>query len=534
MGAEGRRAAWIAAGLVAAFAVPLLVGEPYWPKVAPDDAFMAMAVHGHGISTVPSPALVFSSVLYGALIQAIGVHSMGGVQLYSIFTYALLAAAGAGAACALWRAAVNGPLAAAALIVVFAPAVLYPQFTVVAGLLAASAMLLVLADGRAAATVLASLLLVFSALVRSEEALVVLLFTAPFWAPALRRAPRPRLLAGAAALAAFLAALVAGTVADRLYYAAPEWQEFVAINKARLLFTDYGLRAYFFGEPLDPMRLGWLPNDLVMIENWFYSDPRVFSPARLTELADTASFVGRLWSNAKRVDEALAPFQDESFVALLAFALLVAWRARSRVPLWTLAALGAAMIVVWLVGRPGTTRVYVPPLAAIALCTLIAHPAPLGRLHAVLLTIGLALAATVLGLRNAADRTDEEQARAALCTMPKDRLYIVWSERIHFEKLYRPLSAGGDGCGLRLYPLSVYGHAPQVLEQLRAATGASDVVTALLEGKELDMIADGWQIDVLRRHLRSHYRRILDWRLLRGSGGRGSWYRVRVLPESRR
>src|SRR5688500_3489159 len=81
---------WIAAGLVAAFALPLVLGQPYWQEN--DDAFMAMVAHGYGVNAAPSIALLFSSVLYGTLIQSVGA-SIAGAQTYGVLSYVLLAAA---------------------------------------------------------------------------------------------------------------------------------------------------------------------------------------------------------------------------------------------------------------------------------------------------------------------------------------------------------------------------------------------------------------------------------------------------------
>lgn len=515
-----KRCAWIAAGLVAAFAVPLALGQAYWQTN--DDAFMAMVAHGYGVSAAPSIAVLFSSVLYGTLIQSVGVASIAGAQTYGVFTYVLLAAAAIGAAYALWRAGVSGGFAAAALLIVFAPVVLYPQFTVVAGLLVVSGALLLAADGRWPAAAAAAALFALAALVRVEQAGLTLVFTLPFLAPMLRSAPR------VSALAVLAGAAVAGVVADRLYYAAPAWEQYVAMNEARMRFTDWGLRQYFFGEILDAMRLGWTVNDLLMIEGWFFADPRVYTPARLNELAEQVSIPSLLLSNAKRYDEAAAPFCHEAFLALLALALFAAWRAHSRLALWTLAALGAFMLAILLAGRPGVMRIYIPPLAAIALFALTQQPGPLARLHAILLGIGMAVAGTVLGLRNAADRAEEEILRARVCGLPAERLYVVWGGALAYERIYRPLAAPGDGCALTLYGLGVQSYAPYALERLRAATGAGDVVQALLDGKEIDMFADRYQVEGLRRHLRIHYRRTLDWRLLGGDGEGNSWFRLRV------
>ena len=513
------RGAWITAGLIAAFAVPLALGQPYWQEN--DDAFMAMVAHGYGITAAPGTELLFSSVLYGKLIQSLPA-SIAGAQTYGVLSYVLLAAAATAAAYALWRAAVAGGLAAAGLVIVFAPVVLYPQFTVVAGLLVVSGALLLATDGRWRAAAAAAVLFAFGALVRFGAAGLTFVFVLPFLVPILRSAPR------FAAVAVLAAAAAGGIAADRLHYAAPAWEKFLAMNDARLRFTDWGLRPYFFREPLDPMRLGWVPNDLVMIEGWFFADPRVYTPARLNHLADQVSTPFLVLSNATRYHEAIAPFSHEQFLALLAFALFAAWRARSRLALWTLAALGAVMLGIVLAGRPGAMRIYIPPLAGIALFVLTVAPRPLARLHAILLGIGVTAAGTVLGFRNAADRAEEELLRSRVCRMPADRLYVTWGDALPYERIYRPLAPPGDGCALPFYPLGVQSYAPYALERLRTGTGAGDVIQALLDGKEIDMFANGWQIDVLRRHLRIHYQRTLAWRLVEGDGKRATWFRLRL------
>lgn len=505
------RAAWLGAALVAAFALPLGLGQPYWQEI--DDAFMAMVAHGYGISAAPNPALIFATVPYGTLVQALG--------SYGLLMYAWLVFAAVAAAYALWRSGVAGPLGAVALLAVFAPAALYPQFTFVAGLLALAAMLVVLTDRRPLAIACAAALLVVAALLRAEAAAFALLLTLPLW---IRGRSEPMAAAGAV----FLAASAAALLADRAHYAAPEWTQFNEMNRARLAFTDYGLRQYFFRNPLDPMRLAWTPNDLVMVEGWFFADPRVFPAKRVAELGSQIYVDDFVVSNAYRYDEALAPFRNEALLALTVLAVFLAWRARSRATAETLAVIAAAMIAFWLAGRPGVGRIYYAPIAGAVLLTLAMHRVGPGWRDTAFAGLVVLAAGVLLAFRNADDRAEEARARTAVCTLPKDRLYVAWGHQFPYEKVYRPLAAPGDGCALPIYPLAVQAYAPYAVEQLRTFTGETDVVAAILAGKELDMIAVGWQIDVLRRHLRIHYGRALQWRLLRGDGGRGSWFRVRV------
>src|SRR5262249_33571060 len=116
------------------------------------------------------------------------------------------------------------------------------------------------------------------------------------------------------------------------------------------------------------------------------------------------------------------------------------------------------------------------------------------------------------------------------CRLPPDRLYVVWADTLPYAKLYAPFGPPRGSCPLRIYPLAVHSYAPYALESLHRATGSNDVVGALLAGKEIDLIGNDWQVDVLRRHLRIHYNANLQWQAADGSGDgdrdRVRWYRL--------
>jgi hypothetical protein len=526
MGAGGRAALAVGAALAAALLLPFALGHPYWQTV--DDPMMAMIVHGYGIAEAPSPGTFYLSVAYGRLLGALG--TPWGFRAYDLMTYALLALAGAVSARFLWRAGAPTPLAAAALLAVFGPAALYPQFTVVAGLVALAGALVLATARTAPGAALAGALLVAGGMVRAAETALVLAVTAPFWLAPPLGAPRAGWWRTAAVLAGAALLLGASALYDQAFYAAPEWQPFMDMQPARMLFTDYGLRQYLMHDPLHAMRLGFVPNDLIMVEGWFFADPRIFPPARLLELTRFVSLPAWWWSNVQRLPEFAAPFANESFLAPLLLAACAVWRARTRAGWWSLAGFAVLMVALLVLGRPNTMRIYIPLLAGILLFALAARPAGATRSEAaVAVAVVLALAAA-LGVRNAGDRTEELDQRARLCNLPRDGLYVVWGERLAYEELYRPLSAQRDGCPLRLYPLAVHTYAPYALKTLRDATGEGDVIAVLLAGKDLDLIADYWQLHVLQRHLSIHYGRTLEALSPRGSGERGTWYRLHLMP----
>ncbi|MGH8674445.1 MAG: hypothetical protein ACREVG_09065, partial [Burkholderiales bacterium] len=174
--------------------------QPYWETN--DDVAMAMIVHGYGIAAAPDPATVFQNVLYGRLVQAL--PEPFGLQGYGVATYGLLLLSFAACCLALQRAGAPRVPAAVALFAIFAPALVYPQFTLVAGLLGAAGGLILCAPASRLSIVecaLGSTLLVVAALVRLDEVLFLGVIVSPFLLGAARtdRSRRRRLVALACA-----------------------------------------------------------------------------------------------------------------------------------------------------------------------------------------------------------------------------------------------------------------------------------------------------------------------------------------------
>ena len=68
--ARGRPRAVVALAVFAvAFALACTLLSPRWETN--DDVGMAMAAHGFGLAVAPTPALIYSNVLWGHLVQAI-------------------------------------------------------------------------------------------------------------------------------------------------------------------------------------------------------------------------------------------------------------------------------------------------------------------------------------------------------------------------------------------------------------------------------------------------------------------------------
>jgi len=515
---------WLACWI--ALAATLAVVEPFWE--INDDVAMAMIVHGYGIAAAPDPSTVFQNVIYGRLVQAL--PDLFGIQAYGLACYGLLILA-CGACCfALHRASAPTALAAPAVFAAFAPALVYPQFTLLAGLLAVSGLLVLLGPASrlsAFESVLGGTLLVLAALVRLDE---VLLIGAIAW-PFLLGISRPARARSFAAIACAVLLIAVCAAMNRAHYEAEAWREFQAVNKQRVRFTDYGYSRYFLKHPLDAVLAGFTFNDLRLLETFFFADPRLFSVERFERATRDVNPLFWVLSNLSTAGELVRPFTHPQFLALASLLALIAWRFPARSVRWSVALLAAAMVLGVLVGRPGVTRVVVPPLAGILFLGLANAPAgrALPRWTAGAALIVAAALVIALTVRNIDDRAEAVRTRAALCALPSDRLYVAWGDTVPLERIYTPLSPPAAGCPLRLYGIGVYTYAPFALERLHGATGGRDLVAALLGGQELDFLApDGLIEGGLEIYMRQHYGAKLVTRRL-AQHGTYSWHRVSTV-----
>jgi hypothetical protein len=521
--------------LLALIAVPWL-GSPRWQLN--DDIAMAMVAHGYGMVAEPDARLVFSNALYGELLRRL--PEIGGIQAYGIATYALLLLACAAICFALRRADAPAAPGAAVVLTAFLPALLYPQFTLVAGLLAAAGVLQVAARPAResglprASLALAAALLVAASLVRLLEALFVVAVSTPFLLQAWRAASgalRARMKIALALTAGLIAACVAY---DRAQYLDAGWQEFATVNAMRALFTDFGYAQYLVAHSPARGGAGLTYNDLLLLYNFFYADPNVFSAERMTSAARAVPLPALMASNILTFDEKLVDLLAAPHVlALLALVAIAAWRRRaSWSPLaWALALLATATLVALAAGRPGESRIYVPPLAAIALLVLLAPAARepwLGLRAAAPLAVAAIVAAT-LAARHAHDRLDADAARAALCGLPADKVYVVWGGIPALEDTYRPLEGRATRCGIRLYSIGVFSRAPYMLDMLRRETGAPHLAAALLAGTEMELLGHRHLVALLNIFMREHYGRPLRVEIVERHGY-FTRYRIRIEP----
>ncbi|MEM7600085.1 MAG: hypothetical protein AAF357_01565, partial [Verrucomicrobiota bacterium] len=113
------------------------VFEPSW--MTNDDAAMSMVAHGYGAIAEASPKLIFTNIYWGKVIQSL--PTIGGVYGYSLATYLVLAVSSILCFLFLQRRGLLFWECSAILLTAIVVAVLFPQFTITAGMASVAAVL---------------------------------------------------------------------------------------------------------------------------------------------------------------------------------------------------------------------------------------------------------------------------------------------------------------------------------------------------------------------------------------------------------
>ena len=466
-----------------------LIFNPRWETN--DDVAMSMVAHGYGIAEYGSSHLIFSNVLWGAIVRSL--PSINGLLGYSMATLLSLALAGAATLYFLIRTGAGYAVGFLVLALVFARPLLFPQFTITAGLLAAAAVLGLRAYDRdespfnlAAACCLAFL----AYLIRAPEFALVIGVALPLlpWGKLVRSH-------NAWLAACGLAICIAGAgIIDVWAYSDSGWQTFWRQNLARAPFTDFGAVDYVLKYPEVMQRLGVSENDVRLIGGWFFADPRLVKPELLHSLLSeipmrTATQAGF----ASGISSVLLMFGLPLFpLALASLFLVVLFKRPGPILAW--AACMAAMFVLGAVGRADAVRVYIPlfSLLSVIPCAT-GSPEPRWRYGAV---ICILLAG---GLANAVQLTKEVAVSDALLRQAWPGKFnsrestVVWGGSLPYEFVFPVLTRESDLKNTRIYGLGVLTLAPfsvantderagrGLLKRLRSEPGVPLIVSSLYE-----------------------------------------------------
>ncbi|MCA6121856.1 hypothetical protein J6500_08070 [Bradyrhizobium sp. WSM 1704] len=422
-----------------------------------DDLAMSMVAHGYGIAAYGSPRLVFSNVLWGGIVRSL--PSIDGLLGYSLGMLLALTLAAAATLYYLLRAGAGYVVSVLVLVFVFARPVLFPQFTITAGLVAAGAVLAVHAfarDGLLIDLIAACCLGLLAFLIRVPELMLV------FWI-GLLLLPWPKLVRSRAAWWAalgFALCIAAATAIDIAAYSGPEWQAFWQRNLARAPFTDFGAVNRVLQHPDVMQRVGFSANDVRLVGSFFFADPKLTDPVSLaTLLGDSPASVAATLSFASGYASVLAVFGPKLLLLALTSLVLAVLSVRaSQMFAWIMCLL--IMFALGAVGRPDTARVYIPLFSlVIAISCATGYARSHWRYAA---SVCILLAAALLNARELAAETAESdrmvQLSAGKFVSPQST--VVWGASLPYQFVFPVLTRASELRDARIYGLGVLTSAP--------------------------------------------------------------------------
>jgi hypothetical protein len=402
--------------------------DPRWETN--DDVGMSMVAHGYGIAAVGMPNLVFSNVVWGYLVRAI--PQINGVLGYSIATIGVLVSVGMVTLHALRKLGFGWLVSLFALTLLLARPVLFPQFTINAGLLTVGAIVCwhIYVQKKNRRALLTGCLLAFCGyIVRSHEFLLVLLIALPLlpWV----KLARDR-TAQASALALLLAIGVSAFV-DYQAYRSDDWQAFNELNLARAPITDFGAGVLLQNHPEILARYGFTQDDISLLSTWFFVDPKIAAPASLNAMVkelgprrtQSDSFMNG-WIGIKTLAHPVLP---PGFLAALL--LLLALPNRKLVATWAFCLSG--IFALGMLGRPGILRVYIPLMSLLLIAPFLQMTQGVLRqsLAQGVIVLAAVFNTTAVFSESRAAQLVSDQIRRDLRGFPEEPV-VVWGGRFPF------------------------------------------------------------------------------------------------------
>ena len=468
---------------------------------ANDDVGMSMVAHGYGIASVGSPNLMFSNIFWGYLVRSI--PTINGTLGYSIATLGVLIAVGTVLLSGLYRFNAGLVESLTVFVLVLLRPVLFPQFTINAGLLAVAAVmcLQLYAKGNNFYVLLLGFLLAFAGwLVRSIEFILVFCVALPVLPWRKIASDRP-IQIGFSILALVLGVSFS---LDRQAQEGQEWKVFKELNPVRAAYTDFGAHKILKLHPDILDRYNYSINDINLISNWFFVDSRLSNPNNLKAmLAEAGSLTKQdyyLANGYKSIDALLNPkILPLVFVAL--FLAVIKFNLKVTAS-WGLFIM--AIFALGVLGRPGIMRVYYPVISLLIIASFLAENTPNWRNRLGVCALILAAISNTSQVISESERFGiaAESIRNNLIDFPNSAV-IVWSTGFPFESVC-PVLGATPAMHYRLYGMGVLTFAPFSVSyaEQKAGRGFLDL---LASKNGVPIIASGDNIKLLETYCKEHH-----------------------------
>lgn len=322
--------------------------------------------------------------------------------------------------------------------------------------------------------------------------------------------------------------------------------EFMAFNKARANFMDFG-RVQYTRESLPIFSAeGWSANDFHMLQLWFFLDSDVYSTEKLNAIA--AKFGIRRLDVGSRQEDLVRILTDSWLPFVLGLAVVAAfWMRRAMFLVWltTIAALVlGAGILMWSYHLP--PWVYQPLAGFVAAAALVwGTSTPMfmtARGRSGYIAVGILLGVVsggaawlrIVGEHALFDRGAGKLRQFLVQLDPQpDEVYVAWGEAFPFE-LIPATSDYGFLRKLNIFWLSASSRTPAAAERL-AEFGIDDLYRAIYERPDVFVFSIPSRHIFYARYVQEHcgsilaVRKVLDIREPDGRSWLTLWKFMRVI-----
>lgn len=524
--------------------IPLFAGALIWfpgQYQTNDDAAMNMYAAGSNLGQPPSEFLLFQHFIIGLGLKFLYTH-LPHVPWYGALLYTYLFLSSAIIAYVIARLHDRFSILGIWIVLFllfYLQVIICPQFTICAGYLAISGVLLLFSgiyDPHPSKRVNRCLLiaggglLIWAGLVRFYSLLLVLLSMAPLYAYLLvtrlsdtwrRLVP---ILCGVALTSVFL------NWTQLVYYRnSSGWEQFYSYNNVRAEFIDR--HKITWDETTEPFfrKIGWSRNDLAMLVSWFYLDRGVYSFRNLSFISRNTSVLDRpevAWTSLfTELRQSLVSFGGIATLLLCVIALARNNRATRGFALLAVLWYGILFAGITIVERHLPVRVWLVMLCGLYVtevilwcCAADTAPAPPTdrKLHSGLL-LGCVAAAGVFAFCCWGQfRGDEKLSnncrfyqrnfRGDLAKLkPKaNQLFVTWGGDFPYQSFQLPTEAASASKAMQFLGLGVGNHERVVQDRLRDF-GIEDLYRAFYERNDVLLICVERKKALLAQYILEHY-----------------------------
>lgn len=452
-----------------------------------DDVVMQMAAHGFGVFEKSSPNLIFSNILWGKLVQVI--PTINGVLGYSLATISTLFFVTWALIYVLKELTQSWSLSILAITLIMARAVLFPQFTINAGLLtvtAVCALILHIRRGDNFSLCLACIFAFIGYLVRFHEFLLVLVVALPLFP--FRKIWNAKKCRYAVLFVSLL--IVVSEAFNWASYQGQEWSQFKDNLISQQPYVNYGASEHLKKRLDITSKYGYSDNDLDLLSAWFYVDPQLANPKILNAMAEALGPLAIQDGSIKKALEGLDTLTKKPTLLLLVAAgfLLFLYPKLSFLIVFGLI-LGADFCL-GLIGRPSILRVYYPLISLLVLAPLFIPQQNIKRKYIATAILAVACVWNFLYLyqEQKISKNKIKQVQSDIKKLPQGMLFI-WGGSFPFESAYPVLTNNSEVNKLKFYSLGWNTLAPYSVSAKEEEKGGG-FVEKLLQPRGLLIFAD--------------------------------------------